>query len=62
MIKYKEFATGETLPLPVTGVNSQLLPVLTANRGSYFGVLMFDFYGTDLRMGEATIGWEVPSR
>lgn len=56
-----EFATGETLPLPVTGVNSQLLPVLTANRGSYFGVLMFDFYGTDLRMGEATIGWEVPS-
>jgi hypothetical protein len=60
--RYKEFATGSSLPLPVKGVNSQLLPVLTANRGSYFGVIAFDFYGNDLRMGEATLGWEVPSR
>jgi hypothetical protein len=54
-------ALGSTLPSEIIGVNPRLLKYLIANRGQYFGVLMIDYFGTDLRLANATLGWEVRS-
>ena len=57
----QEMALGSTVPSKVTGVNPRLLQYLIANRGKYFGVIMVDYVGADLRLVNATLGWEVGS-
>ncbi|KAG9053692.1 hypothetical protein FS842_007421 [Serendipita sp. 407] len=53
----KQLALGSTIPRTV-GVNTLIRPYLQSNRGSYFGVIMFDFIGSDQRLINATLGWE----
>ncbi|KAG8822027.1 hypothetical protein FRC17_009685 [Serendipita sp. 399] len=53
----EQLATGISIP-PSPGVNALLLPYLRANRAAYFGVILFDFIGSDQRLINATLGWE----
>ncbi|PVF93124.1 PLC-like phosphodiesterase [Serendipita vermifera] len=43
----------------VPGVNSKVLNYLAGKRGSRFGVIMFDFIGSDTRLAPATLSQEV---
>jgi 1-phosphatidylinositol phosphodiesterase len=43
----------------VPGVNSKVLNYLAGKRGSRFGVIMFDFVGSDTRLAPATLSQQV---
>ncbi|KAG8816930.1 hypothetical protein FRC17_000130 [Serendipita sp. 399] len=57
----KNFALGSTLPTKTTGMNPRTKSYLAANRGAYFGVVMFDYIGSDQGLINATLGWETTS-
>ncbi|PVF98456.1 PLC-like phosphodiesterase [Serendipita vermifera] len=53
----EDFAWGsEILPTKTIGINTRLLQLLKSNQGSYFGVIMYDYLGRDLRLVNATLG------
>jgi len=37
------------------GVNNKTIDYLTSKEGSRFGAILYDFYGSDARLGPATL-------
>lgn len=56
-----ELALGSTIPYTIIGVNPRVLEYLISKRGQYFGVIMFDYYGANLSLANATLGWDLVS-
>jgi len=45
----------------VTGINDLLMNFLIQRRGSKFGVILVDYFGHDLRLVKAALGWDTSS-
>jgi len=41
------------------GVNNKTIDYLVSKKGSRFGVVLYDYYGSDARLGPATLGWDL---
>jgi len=43
------------------GVNNKTVDYLASKKGSRFGAILYDYYGSDARLGPATLGWDLTS-
>jgi len=41
------------------GVNNKTIDYLASKKGSRFGAILYDFYGSDARLGPATLSWDL---
>jgi 1-phosphatidylinositol phosphodiesterase len=52
-------ALGPTSINDIIGINDRLVKYMVEKKGQYFGVILFDFYGSDQKLANATLGYEV---
>jgi 1-phosphatidylinositol phosphodiesterase len=58
ILRCKAMAVGNgTSP----GVNNKTVDYLASKKGSRFGAILYDYYGSDARLGPATLGWDLTS-
>lgn len=56
LLRFQGMAVGNgTAP----GVNNKTITYLASKKGSRFGAILYDFYGSDARLGPATLGWDL---